>query len=299
MNAVVRKHPQHCCSSERNRVSANAEFRTDPTKTTVLRRRFEEDLERRFDIVKRAIREMVLIENAFGIVRNVGRFEFERDSDKGKAFMRWLKDLQDKEILEIVPGTPLKAVASNAWTNKYIQSAYQKGIANAGARMRSAGAQVSDRWLNGAFNRPIHADRIARIYMRTFKDLDGITKEMDKGIRKTLSLGFAEGRSPLDIARQLNKDVDGIGITRARTLARTEIVAAHADANLSAFEEAGVEGVDVESEWSTASDPCPICDELAGETYTIAEARGLMPAHPNCRCAWTPRIVNGSGIVLR
>jgi ribosomal protein L44E len=33
-------------------------------------------------------------------------------------------------------------------------------------------------------------------------------------------------------------------------------------------------------------DVCPICEELALRTYSISEARGVLPAHPECRCIW-------------
>ena len=29
---------------------------------------------------------------------------------------------------------------------------------------------------------------------------------------------------------------------------------------------------------------CDICESYEGNTYTLAEARALIPAHPNCRC---------------
>lgn len=280
------------------RMHANATFRTDPTRTTLLRQRFEADLVRRFEALKRLITEVVEVENGFNLVANAGRFAFDRDQQKADAFMKWLKSQERAGILEIKAGEAVGSV-KNPWTNKYIQSSYQKGIANAGAKLRGAGARVEERWITAAFNRPIHADRVAQIYTRTYRDLDGITKEMDKRISQTLALGLAEGRSPRDIARDLRREVDAIGITRARTLARTEIVAAHAEANLSAYEEAGAYGVEVDAEWSTAADPCPICEELQGKEYTIAEARSLLPAHPNCRCAWTPKITNGTGIELR
>lgn len=36
-------------------------------------------------------------------------------------------------------------------------------------------------------------------------------------------------------------------------------------------------------------DVCPICEDLSEEgPYTINEARSLIPAHPNCRCAFIP-----------
>lgn len=280
------------------RMHANATFRSDPTRTTLLRQRFEADLVRRFERLKALITEVIESENGFGLATNAGRFAFDKDVQKQDAFMRWLRQQERAGILEIKEGEAASSV-KKPWTNKYIQSAYQKGIANAGAKLRGAGATVEERWVTSAFNRPIHADRVAQIYSRAYRDLDGITKEMDKRISQTLAIGLAEGRSPRDIARDLRREVDAIGITRARTLARTEIVAAHAEANLSAYEEAGAHGVEVEAEWSTASDPCPICEELQGREFTIAEARALLPAHPNCRCAWTPKITNGTGIELR
>jgi hypothetical protein len=33
---------------------------------------------------------------------------------------------------------------------------------------------------------------------------------------------------------------------------------------------------------------CPICEDLEGITYTVEEASSVIPAHPNCRCAFVP-----------
>lgn len=253
---------------------------------------------RRFEELMRLITEVVEKDNGFGLATNAGRFAFERDQQKAAAFMKWLREQTRSGVLELKPGESLRSV-KNPWTDKYITSAYQKGVANAAGKLRSAGATVEDRWISASFFRPVHADRIAQIYTRSYRDLDGITKAMDKRISETLALGLAEGRSPRDLARDLRREVEAIGITRARTLARTEVIAAHSEANLTAFEEAGVQGVEVEAELSTATDACPLCEALEGKEYTIAEARGLIPVHPNCRCAWTPRIINGTGIVLR
>ena len=33
---------------------------------------------------------------------------------------------------------------------------------------------------------------------------------------------------------------------------------------------------------------CDICESYEGNTYTLAEARALIPAHPNCRCSIVP-----------
>jgi len=279
-------------------VHTNDVFRVDPTRTTSLRQRFESDLARRFEKLKRLVTQVVENDNGFGLATNAGRFAFDSDAQKATAFMRWLREQARSGVLEVKEGEAIASV-KKPWTNKYITSAYQKGVANAASKLKGAGARVSDKWIDASFFRPVHADRIAQIYTRTYRDLEGITKEMDRRISQTLALGLAEGRSPKDLARELNQTIESIGITRARTLARTEVIAAHSEANLTAFEEAGVEGVEVEAELSTATDACPLCEALEGNVYTIAEARGLIPVHPNCRCAWTPKIVNGTGIELR
>jgi SPP1 gp7 family putative phage head morphogenesis protein len=188
----------------------------------------------------------------------------------------------------------------NAWSNVYIDTAYQRAIRQAGANLKRGGAKVEDSWVSGAFNRPIHADRIGLIYTRTFEELADVTEVMARQISQGLALGMAEGRNPLDIARSVRDRVEKVGITRARLIARTEVISAHAEATLNSYEEAGVEGVEVESEWTTAGDDrvCPECEAMEGKLFSIEEARGMIPAHPNCRCAFLPKVIGGSGIVL-
>ena len=279
----------------------HADNRTDPTQTTTLRNRFEGEAYRRFRRLKGLIREQVEELDGFGLRTNRGRFEFTRDDEKVAAFMEWLRRAQREEILTVQEGVPVNRAGRQAWTRTYIETAYQAGIAQAGRKMRGAGVTVEDRWIDAAFNRPIHADRVGLAYTRTYQELEGITEAMDQQISRALAQGIAEGRNPRDIARRLNDRVDKIGITRARTLARTEVISAHAEASLNAYEEAGIEGVDAEAEFSTAGDGrvCPTCEALEGVTRAISEARGTIPVHPNCRCAWIPKITNPEGIELR
>lgn len=291
--------------------------RTDPTGTKNIRNAFEKALVARFRKIKSLINQAIVQNDVFGLknriigdsVPNVilmdasvppaRAYEFARSADKVDQFMTWLSAMVDETVLEIVPGANVKSSAQMAWSNTYIDTAYQKGIRDAGNKMRKEGASVAESWINSSFNRPVHADRLGLIYTRTFSDLNGITKTMDQQISRILAQGIGEGRGPMDIARELNERVDKIGITRARMLARTEIVSAHAEASINAYMEAGLEGVDVEAEVLNGSDPCPECQALAENgPYTIQEARGLIPAHPNCVCSLNPKVVNGSGIDL-
>lgn len=276
----------------------NTTLKRDPTRTTTIRKQFEAEAYKRFRRLKGRIREVVVNDDAFG---PGGRFDFVRSDAKVAAFIEWLREAERQELLEVNEGIPLNRSARNAWTSLYIDSAYQRGIAQAGARMRSAGARVAPEWISAAFNRPIHADRLGLAYIRTFQELEGITAAMDQQISRVLAEGLAEGRGPLDIARRINERVDKVGITRSRVLARTEVISAHAEASLNTYEEAGIEGVEVEAEWATAGDSrvCARCAAMEGRTFTLREARGMIPLHPNCRCTFIPKIINGSGIELR
>jgi SPP1 gp7 family putative phage head morphogenesis protein len=277
-----------------------ADNRTDPTKTTLIRRRFEAEAYKRFRRVKGRINDVVIKQDGFGLKLNQ-RFAFERTDKKIEAFMAWLKQMQRDEILTVREGTPQAAAARQAWTSKYVEAAYQKGVASAANNIRRSGGKVEQRWVDAAFRRPIHVDRAGLAYIRAYDQLEGITQAMDQQISRALAQGLAEGIGPQKIAQRMNERVDKIGITRARTLARTEVVSAHAQASLNAYEEAGIAGVEAQVEFTTAQDAsvCPICEGLEGTVYTKEEARSIIPVHPNCRCAWLPVIDGASNIDLR
>ena len=274
--------------------------KTDPTRTLTLRRLFEGRMVKRFVVLKNTITTAIVMQDGFGLRVNAGQFDFPRSADKVGAFMEWLRRQEDQGVLGIRTGTPVSRAAETAWTRIYIESAYRRGIAQAGQNMRRQGVTVTDRWVESAFNRPIHADVVGLLYTRTFQDLKGVTEEMDKQISRVLSQGIIDGLGARAIARQINERVDKIGITRARAIARTEIVRAHSEASISAYKEARIEGVSAEVEFSTAGDDavCPECEALEGRVFSIDESSGIIPVHVNCRCAWLPVIADPESITL-
>lgn len=73
---------------------------------------------------------------------------------------------------------------------------------------------------------------------------------------------------------------------RAEMIARTETSRAVSEGTLQAYEEA-----EIDAEWLTRGDAaCDICAPNDGQIFTIAEARGQIPAHPNCICGWRPAV---------
>jgi SPP1 gp7 family putative phage head morphogenesis protein len=275
--------------------------RYDQTQTTRLRQTFEGDIAKRFRKLKGAVNRLLLEDDAFGLKTNLRQFNFPRSDDKVSAFMGWLREQQRANGLEIVVGQATHA-GNAAWANLYIRTAYRRGLATAATNLRGQGVEVAPEWVTDAFTRPFHADRAGLAFTRTFNELQGITSEMDRQISRIVAEGLASGTGPQQLARQINGRVDAIGITRARMLARTETIRAHAEASLNAYAEAGVLGVGVQAEWRTAQDAsvCEECDAAAqAGPYTIEEARTMIPLHPNCRCAWTPVVENPREVALR
>lgn len=280
--------------------------RKDPTNTHRIRVRFDAEMKRRFSELRRLIWTSIVAEDVMGLKVNAvttpgaRAFQFLRSDEKVAEFMTWLKNAEDETIFSVRPGTSIRSAQKQAWMNLYIESAYQRGMMQSAANLRGAGVKVSDSWMEGAFFRPIHADRVGLIYTRVYSDLVGVTDQMDTMISRVLSRGVAEGRNPRDIARDLVRQVD-ISRNRARTIARTEVISAHAEASLNSYKEAGLEGVRVRAEWSTAGDDqvCPECEDMEGKEFDIDDAHGLIPLHPNCRCAFIPVVLNPEGKSLQ
>jgi SPP1 gp7 family putative phage head morphogenesis protein len=287
----------------------NAEFhahanRIDPTQTGQLRKRFEADFKRRFAKLKKAIIDEVAKQDGFGMnaLTTNRRFDFPTNQEKVAGFMAWLNQQQDTILFDGTLAMPRYVAAQRAWMDTYIDNAYRRGLRKATVDITRAGGQVSSDYLDAAFLRPVHADRAGIIYTRAYDSLVGITEAMDTQISAILADGIASGFSPVKIASQINDRVDKIGITRARLLARTEVIAAHAEAKLNVYEDANIQGVGLMSEWLTAGDD-KVCEECeasaAAGPYEVKSVHGMIPLHPNCRCTWVPYIVSGKGIVLQ
>lgn len=297
---------------------AKSVFRFDPTRTTGTRRSYERDMRKRFRELRRAIWFAVVEEDVFGLAdpvapnnapppmlktqarakpktRTPGKeaFRFDRDPRKVSKFMDFIKSSSRSGIIGASRGATASQAAETSWQNLYLRSAYQKGLAGAGRNLRGQGVNVSDEWLDSAFFRPMHADRAGIIFTRAYSELEGVTSTMEQRMSRTLARAITEGIGARQVAKRLMDDV-GFGENRARMIARTETIAAHADATLNAYDEAKVEGVKVEAEFITAKDDkvCPKCEALEGSALSIDDARNLIPVHPNCRCAWLPLVTD-------
>lgn len=276
--------------------------RIDPTRTTLLRRSFEAELRRRLVRVKRQINEVVRKEDAFGLAPsepfqpptvNAGRFSFLTKDEKLRAFNQWLQQQIDADILE-------SSRSTRPWLAKYIESAYKKGLARAYFDSKEPLLKekldfyqgTREQFLQDLFNTAERTSKVRLVYTRAYEELKGVSSTMAQQMSRVMADGLAHGKGPYDIARTLNRTIAEIDRKRARLIARTEVIHAHAEGQLDGFEDLGVEEVGIEAEWATAGDElvCPRCEAMEGKVFKVSEARGLIPLHPNCRCAWIPVI---------
>lgn len=287
-----------CCTHNHSRPTSNAAAsRADPTRTSLLRQRMAAEMLRRLRALMAEVRQLVDKEDAFGLKERKPlsfnaeprRFQFRTAPDKVIAFREWL-DMQIHAKVLTAPN------GQTAWTAKYVESAYKKGLVRAytdttrGKQGKSLpfyqGTQSE--FLRSAFAQPTSVEKMQLLYARVFEDLKGVTQTMSTQMSRVLTDGLANGWAPRRIARVMS-DVVGTTMKRSALIARTEVVRAHAEGQLQAFEALG-EDVQVLAEWSTAGDDrvCALCEGLEGQVLTVEQAKGLIPRHPNCRCTWIP-----------
>lgn len=291
-------------------------FQYDPSHTIVLRNAFARNMNSRFIKLRGLIRKAIIDRDCFGMRKVVTQqlpgtrqFDFVRSSDKVEAFMDWLRSQIERGILEVEYFPQVGFGIEAPWTNLYIKDSYERGVVRARYEMIHAGYVIPTLEETGgllaSMSIPMHVDRVGLLYSRVFSDLRGITSTMDTQISRILSQGMIDGLGPRQIARQLTRTISGpvgdLGLTdtlgrfipaqrRAEILTRTEIIRAHAEGQLQEFENWGVLGVKVKAEFKTAGDDrvCPICKTMEGKIYSIKEASGIIPVHPQCRCIWLP-----------
>lgn len=279
----------------------------DPTRTALIRRRFEKEMRRRFNIIKRAIKEAVVEKDVFGIKESspdtvkvlfnveAEAFRFLTDAKKVEAFRDWLQNEIDQNLLTAVGG-----IEGQPWTAEYVESAYRKGRLRAFFDVRKKDyppgtpeyAAAEAEYMRAAFFPGEMMSKIALVSTRAFEQLRGITGTMSQQISRVLADGLAHGWDVDQITREMTKIVGDITRKRAMLIARTEVIHAHAEGQLDGLEQLGIYKVTVQVEILTAGDErvCVECAELEGEILSIDEARGIIPLHPNCRCAWQPII---------
>lgn len=271
-----------------------ARAEADPTRTLTLRDRFAGQMYTRFRDLKGLIRDLIesgQLPTGPNHAATIRRFE------------DWLRRQENEVVLghEVRPATP----PPRSWMREFLREGYAQGVQRTRAQLRQRGAMPEQGEAGpGAGTAagvagvavilalPGHEEELDLLHDRAFRDLVSILEAQDADLVRNLTDALEGDLSNRELANRLTERVDKVGIYRGRLLARTAIVRAHAEGQLEEMQRLGVEEVtgEAELEFMTAGDHrvCPRCRALEGNRYTIREARGVIPVHPSCRCAWVP-----------
>lgn len=251
-----------------------------------LRKAWTGDFNRKFTELQKRINKLIVEEDCFGLVKtphvvlNAG-FSFQSTAQQLAAFQQWLK--QQVSILLLADG-------ERSWWRKYIIDGFRKGQGRVFDDFKNVDRTTPHyQFLKQAFNNPVSEERVEVLAARVFTELKGVTDAMAQQISRELTDGLTQGMNPKQIAKNINDKVEGIGKNRARMIAQTETIRAHAEGQLDELERMGVSHVGVQVEFAAAhKGACPICQKLNGKKYTLEKARGVIPVHVCCRCCFRP-----------
>lgn len=217
-------------------------------------------------------------------------FAFRSDPEKLKAFRDWL----DKQINEGVI-----TVNRSPWTERYIKSAYEKGVNKAFTAANKLKMALDEQGFIAGQSMHLKqlltgaraTRQIQMLGTRAFEELKGVSTDMAGKMNRILAQGFLEGKSAKAIAKEMSKQT-GLSLKRAKVIASTEVVRANAEGMLDSLERLGIDKVGVKAEWHTANDErvCEQCAPNEGKIFSIDDARGMIPVHPRCRCSFEPII---------
>ena len=257
----------------------------DPSQTTLLRRQFIVSMNRRFDDVKLAVREL--------FAEDMEEFKIADNATKVALFRKWLTDQINTKILIMTNGLNRKL-----WTSVYVTNAYYKGILRAYNDVNMAGNVLDNiNWFGGAENQflkdvmrltPI-ISQIEFLEIRVSNLLQGVTDDMLNKMSWIFANSISKDENKSKTVYALEKVINKVSKKRAKLIAIAEIVHAQAEGQLDGFELLGVDEVDTVVELLTTKrhTVCPICRKLEKGTFEVKKARGIIPFHPLCKCAWS------------
>lgn len=262
-------------------------LREDPTRTLTLRNRAVGEINRRFGKIKQLITQSIVKNKVF--VDNVeplekSNFVFLRTPEKLERFDVWLQVAIQEIILS--GSVDLNSPQLN-WLLPYLEQAYFRGAQGTNNNLATIYGRNQIPARVAIATVPFHVEKLQLLFSRDFAQLKGISDYMAQQISYELSQGLLQGQNPRKIAKSLNNRVDKIGITRARLLARTEIVNAH---NLGRINEGkvlqGLLGEEIVYEWITSGDSrVRPTHNLRGQNYYSYEKVIQLIGEYNCRCA--------------
>lgn len=193
-----------------------------------------------------------------------------------------------------------RTIASyESYWSRYTREAYRKGAEQAWSLANKSIPKDEFGILKKDFMRRMEqeisqeGDALGR---RVFAEMEGVAQNVSTRVARAISDGRTKGYSRRKI-QEMVKEAIGYGRAAANRVVHTEITRAFANGQLSAFEDLGLDYLEIEVEWIGSGlgttpkgnpSPCPKCSKYVGRRFTLKKAMGLIPFHPFCMCRFVP-----------
>lgn len=271
--------------------------------TSLIRSAFLKELRKRLRRIREAIRDLFFKRNFLGdqelgllrvprkqrvvvLQSAVWNYVFEESEDELSQFESYLRTVFDKELFE------------GNWIDRYIERAYADTLERKSrhldqmlARHRELAKHLPSPDIAVNLLAPQRPEKVARLARRSYESLKGFEGDAVNRLKLILLDGLAHGERSTEIVPRMLEEFDFLTERRAEVIARTEIIRAHAEGALdlySSYSESLKVRVIVEFSATEDNRVCPKCASLEGLTFTLQDARDLIPVHPNCRCTFIP-----------
>jgi hypothetical protein len=279
----------------------------DPTGTTSLRRSFRQEGERRIAVIRTLLRIVVVEQDMLGLQKSAStslKAHFKlfasqplSDDQKAQLFSTWFNNAVYAQV-----------IGDGKWIAENLVKAYKKGLVAAATDLKRDPPMFDETSL------------VARVHAQQAKhELEGIMDATVQQCSRMVYTALLGKVGPNVLYRWLLARVTAIALTRTNSWVNASVVATFNNAKLDYFKGQGLRrvGIDPESrgtphthdarlvhdrkkkplplpevvEVLTAGDDdvCEQCEDISHDgPYDIDTARTLIPAHPNCRCAFIP-----------
>jgi hypothetical protein len=271
--------------------------RRDPTKSAGLRRHGRSVVNQRVFNLHQNLRQAVQENDIVGLKKPVFTTWVESNSQKMGRVEPMLKQMVD-----------LTLSSPSDWLTETVTAAVERGVAQALKE------------LSTPENAPDTSEVSAFHAAKTSNEVQGIGWETKRRLLGHVSVALSTRQQPAELMRFLRASLEKVTRRRLILLVNTAVVGALNAGKLLAYGSNGIDKVGIEPEWLprttkdsivnkhghrhlgiwrdedlvnvlTAGDDdvCEDCADIAAEgPYSLDDAAGLIPAHPNCRCAFVP-----------
>jgi hypothetical protein len=276
--------------------------RRDPTRSSGIRRHGRGVINRRVFELHKGLRQAIQEQDVIGL------------KETPSQFMSWVENNAQKiGRTEPVMQRLVESSVSQPsdWLTETIAAAVFRGVAQALRELKN------DQQL-------LDLSEVIEFHgLKTAHEVQGIGWETKRRFLRHVGNALEKKQRPAELMREMRATLENVTRRRLILLVNTAVVGALNAGKLLAYRENGILQVGIEPEWLPApnrhsvgdrrhsmghshrhhlrdealvnvltagdDDVCDECEDIAGDgPYDLEEAAGLIPAHPNCRCAFVP-----------